>query len=251
MLRALLLDLDDTLLDNPMSTFIPAYFAALTDYVRGHVEPAVLEAALWRGMAAMEANDGTGPSNEEAFATVFFPALGRERSELEPVFDRFYAESFPELRRLTAPRPEASRLVRWARSRAMPVVIATNSVFPAVAIEERLRWAGVPAETSAFALVTSYEVMHATKSTPAYYREIVARLGVQPDECLMVGDDPLLDIASAAAAGIPGFWVSAAGPRPGFGGASPVAEGTLADLESWLASTAEAAPPSGEEPNDE
>ncbi len=50
--------------------------------------------------------------------------------------------------------------------------------------------------------------MHATKSHPAYYLEIAQRLGRQPAECLMVGDDWRLDIVSAAAAGMQVYWIA-------------------------------------------
>ena len=68
MLKAILLDLDDTLLTNPMTKFIPAYFQALSAYMAHLVPPERLLEELMRGSNAMEANAGTGSTNEEAFA---------------------------------------------------------------------------------------------------------------------------------------------------------------------------------------
>jgi len=189
MLKAILFDLDDTLLVNSMETFVPAYFQALTRYVAHLIPPERLIVELLRATRAMEANDGTGPTNEEAFAAIFYPAIGYTSDEVKPLFEQFYTEEFPKLRRLTQALPEARPLVAWAFERGLQVAIATNPLFPRLPVEQRLEWAGVPATEFDYALVTTYEDMHATKAHPAYYREILDRLGRQPGECLMVGDD--------------------------------------------------------------
>lgn len=230
MLRALLLDLDGTLLDNPMDRFIPAYFQALTRWVANRVPPDALIRELLRATRAMELGDGSGPTNEETFAAHFYPALGVDRAELEPEFRRFYAEAFPSLRVFTRPRPEARPLVEAAFAQGLDVVIATNPVFPRAAIEERLAWAGVGVDSFAYALVTCYEEMHATKSDPAYYREILARIGTSAPGCLMVGDDWQWDMVAAAACGIPGFWVSDAAAPPAALPVPLAGRGSLADV---------------------
>jgi HAD superfamily hydrolase (TIGR01549 family) len=230
MAKALLLDLDDTLLVNPVSSFIPAYFDLLSRYAERVIDPDLLLPELMRGTAAMQANDGTGPTNEEAFAAVFYPAVGHPEEELKPVFEEFYAREFPKLRRLTQPIPEARDLVEWAFGHSLQVVIATNPLFPSMAIEERLRWAGVPVSEFPYALVTSYEVMHAAKPNPAYFREIVDHLGRQPEECLMVGDDWEIDMVPASSVGIPAYWIAEPETKPPSTEGAAVAQGTLVEL---------------------
>ena len=242
MLKAVLFDLDDTLLLNSMDVFIPAYFQALTRYVAHLIPPERLIAELMRGSRAMGANDGTGPTNEQAFDGVFYPALGDEKAELAPTFERFYTEAFPELQSLTQPLPEARPLMEWVFERGLQVAIATNPVFPRTAIEQRLAWAGVPVTEFGYALVTTYDNMHATKAHPAYYREILERLGRQPEECLMVGDDWEMDMAPAASVGVPIYWVTRPGgtlaaiPPPGEGermGGVLIGQGSLGSLWDW------------------
>ena len=234
MLRAILFDLDDTLLGNPMETFMPAYLQALTRHVAHLIPPQKLISELMSATHVMEANDGAGATNEEAFSAAFFPALGYEREELEPIFERFYAEKFPRLRSLTQPRPEARPLVEWAFERGLQVAIATNPLFPRTAIEQRLDWAGVPVTEFDYALVTTYEDMHATKEHLAYYREILARLGRQPAECLMVGDNWEWDVANAALAGIPAYWIAEPDEAPPVQDTPLVGQGTLAGLWKWV-----------------
>jgi FMN phosphatase YigB (HAD superfamily) len=40
--------------------------------------------------------------------------------------------------------------------------------------------------------------MHACKPHAAYYLEIAEMLAVEPEDCLMVGDDPTLDMPASA-----------------------------------------------------
>ena len=208
MLKAILFDLDDTLLGNSMETFMPAYFQALTRHVAHLIPPEHLMSELMRASQVMIANDGSGPTNEEAFVSIFFPALGYNPDELRPIFEQFYVGEFPKLRPLTQPRPEAQPLVEWGFERGLQVVIATNPLFPRSAIEQRLEWAGVPVTEFDYALVTCYEIMHATKTHPAYYREILTQLGRQPSECLMVGDNWEWDVVNATSVGIPAYWIA-------------------------------------------
>jgi FMN phosphatase YigB (HAD superfamily) len=81
--------------------------------------------------------------------------------------------------------------------------------------------------------VTVYENMHATKAHPAYYREIMTLLGRQPDECLMVGDDWVRDIAPAASVGIPVYWIAENSDTPPGDDLRLGGQGTLADLWEW------------------
>lgn len=229
-LKALLLDLDDTLIGNPMNTFIPAYFKALESFVADTVPPDLFIAELLAATRAMDRNDGTGNTNEWVFAAAFYPALGVPRQELEPLLDRFYREAFPSLRHLTTPRPAAPRVIEWAREQGLQVVIATNPLFPRTAIEQRMAWGGVGVDRFTYDLVTAYENCHATKSNPAYYREILQNLGRRPEECLMVGDNWDWDIANAARAGISGFWISPAGANPKTSEIEIVGQGSLDDM---------------------
>jgi FMN phosphatase YigB (HAD superfamily) len=231
-LKALLLDLDDTLIDNSMDTFIPAYFRALEAFVAGMVEPGLFIQELLSATRAMDRNDGSGQSNEEVFASAFYPALGVEREKLEPLLARFYAEAFPKLEPLTAPRPAAPKIVDWAKNRGLQVVIATNPLFPRTAIEQRMAWGGVGVDRFEYELVTCYENSHATKSSPAYFTDIVEFLGRQPDECLMVGDNWGWDVVCAGEAGLPSYWIAEpAAPRP-----EPAAEVVgQGDLDEFLA----------------
>lgn len=234
MFKALLIDLDDTILHNSMNDMIPAYFQALTRHAQHLIPPDRLISALMDGMKAMEANDGNGLTNEAAFASVFFRELGQEPEEVKPLFLQFYAEEFPKLQPLTRPIPEARKLISWAFEKGLQVAIATNALFPRIAIEQRLEWAEVPVSEFAYDLVTTYEDMHALKPHPAYFREILKKLGREAEESLMVGDDWERDIVPAASLGISVFWASGRADYPGHHEVGLWGRGSLAELWSQL-----------------
>jgi len=226
---AILFDLDDTLLENNMDRFLKGYFGLLAPYMTPFVPPDKFMPALLASTRVMVENADPAVTNQQAFVADFFPRVGRTMEEMMPAFDDFYTTQFGQLRSLTRARPEARAIVQAAFDAGLDVVIATNPLFPEAAIRQRMEWAGVA--DFPFKLVTSYEVVHASKPYPRYYAEIVEYLGRPPGECVMVGDDWGNDIAPAMQAGLHTFWLNETEPLPA--GFNPRARGTLADFR-WL-----------------
>jgi len=214
--RALLLDLDGTLLINDMEIFGRQYFRLLLDKFR-HVCPSGLFAeSLNIATGAMARNDGSNGTNAEVFWAEFLPRVGRQPEELMPLFDDFYAHDFETLRDCTARDPDARVLVKLAFERGYQVAIATQPMFPMAANLARLRWAGVGAEEFQYDFIASYEAMKACKPHPHYFAELLEHLGRSPEECLMVGDSLEADMP-ARRLGLKTFWVdrARAGRAPG------------------------------------
>lgn len=238
MIDAILLDLDNTLLKNDMNTFIPAYLTALSEHMADLFPPETFIRHLLRATEAMTRNTDPSRTNAEAFDAAFFPAIGRTRGELEPLFDAFYATRFPRLRSLTHPIPAARPLVEWAFAEGLQLAVATNPLFPLTAIEQRLEWADVPVDEFPYQVVTSYENMHGTKPHAAYFLEIAQHLGRPVHECLMVGDDWSMDIQPALTVGMEGYWIATPDQHPPVGSSAPAGQGTLADFARWIAERA-------------
>jgi HAD superfamily hydrolase (TIGR01549 family) len=208
MISAILFDLDDTLLGNNMDTFMPGYFSL----IGAHAQPVMADSEkfLRELMVCTEAaiaNTDPELSNREVFWQVFQQRNGLDPAELEPFFDQFYREEFPKLQEVTVKRPAAAKLVQFAFDRGLKVVVATNPLFPRLAVEQRLAWAGVPVTDYAFDLVTTYENMHSAKPHQSYYEEILDEIDVPPARALMVGDDWEQDIEPAAALGMYTYWL--------------------------------------------
>ncbi len=208
MVEAFLFDLDDTLLGNKMDLFLKAYFALLAEYVQPFMDGEAFLSELLFATQAMISSSGSTSSNREIFWSVFCQRTGLEQGNFEPFTKKFYEDRFQELETKTSCRPTARKLVEFAFERKKPVVIATNPLFPLRAIEQRLDWAGVPVTEFNYALVTSYENMHAAKPHTSYYQEILDMIGKNAGSVLMVGDDWDNDISPAKRLGMNTFWIT-------------------------------------------
>jgi len=91
----LLLDLDDTLLNTNMDTFIPAYYQGLAAALADKVAPEVMIPALMSGTRAMMQNLDPVLTLREVFDAHFFPRLAMDRPVLQERIDHFYDEVFP------------------------------------------------------------------------------------------------------------------------------------------------------------
>jgi FMN phosphatase YigB (HAD superfamily) len=185
-IKAILFDLDGTLLDSNMETFLPMYLKAVSGRVADLMPPKQFIAHLLAATEAMAANDGRA-TNAEVFWGAFSPLVGRSRAELEPIFDAFYATDFPKLAAVTRRKPEARPVVQLANALGYDTVIATNPLFPETAVRQRMEWAGVA--DFPYKLVTTYENSRYAKPNLRYYDAICSHLGYPPGECLMVGDE--------------------------------------------------------------
>ena len=172
--------------------FVETYFQLLAKKLapRGY-EPRALMAGIWSGTEAMVRNDGTR-SNEEAFWADFTSRFGKEALEDMPLFEEFYEKDFPGIQRICGFNGKSAEAVRLLQEKGLRVILATNPIFPAIATEQRIRWAGL--EPSDFALYTTYENSRFCKPNLDYYRDILDRFGLQPEECLMVGNDVAEDM---------------------------------------------------------
>lgn len=204
-ITTVLFDLDGTLLPMDMEEFTQCYFGLLTQAMapRGY-DPKRLIDAVWAGTAAMVGNDGSR-TNEAVFWAEFARRFGAEALSDAPLFESFYANEFQRAREACGFDPLAAEAVRAVRASGRRVVLATNPIFPAVGTESRLRWAGL--EPADFELVTTYENCRFCKPNLNYYRDILDRLGLRAEECLMVGNDVEEDMA-AQALGMEGFLVT-------------------------------------------
>lgn len=233
----LLVDLDDTLLVNSMRTFMPAYRQSLSRQLAPFVDPEPMLAALNRGTMKMILNTRPDCTLQEVFNASFFPDLKISPDVVRPAIQQFYNEVFPSLQPVTHPLPGAVAFIEEAFARGYRVAIATNPLFPRQAILHRLAWAGLPVDKYPFDLIPSYETFHFAKPSPAYYTELLARMGWQDGPVVMVGNDPTNDIAGSRQAGLAAFWVTQPGSRPP-GDAAPNAQGTLVDVFPWIDSQA-------------
>ena len=186
-IKAILFDLDGTLLPMDYDAFMKLYFGGLAKKLapRGY-EPKSLIDAIWKGCAAMVRNDGS-VSNEKAFWDAFSKIFGERVFADMPYFDDFYHNEYVAAKTACAPTPYARKTLDLVKRKGLRAVLATNPIFPEAATMARISWAGLLPED--FELITTYENAGLAKPNPAYYLDITKRIGLAPEECLMVGND--------------------------------------------------------------
>ena len=200
-IRAILFDLDGTLLPQDQNAFIGAYFKGLIKTLLPlGADARALEAAVWHGTGAMIKNDGS-KTNERAFFDTFESMCEVDMERFRALADDFYATGYKSLVEYTNPSPTlAKQAVEYAKKCGRAVVLATNPLFPEVAQNTRISFAGLSADD--FDFVTSYEREIYSKPNPKYYLSIAERLGVEPCECLMIGNDEGEDMYAASSVGM-------------------------------------------------
>lgn len=230
--KAILFDLDGTLLDVDMDDFLRRYLKRLSAHFAHVADPQEFVTNLLASTQAMIENRDPNLTNKVVFMERFFQWIPHHPESVLSHIDKFYEEIFPELKPFVKPYPATQAVMASAKKHGCPLVLATNPVFPLAAIRHRMNWAGLSQDQ--FALVTSYEHMHYCKPHPEYYIEIAQRLNVSPSDCLMIGNDADADIRAAAEAGMQTYLAedllvnnSGRPPQPDF-------SGSIADIPHFL-----------------
>lgn len=192
---AVLFDLDGTLLPLDQDEFSSTYFKSLAAYAAtiGYSPEAFTE-TIMAGTIAMIKNTGE-KTNEAVFWELFSSRYGESSLKDMPLFDKFYHTDFQRIKGICGFSPKAPETVAMLKERGIRVVLATNPLFPAIATQSRIRWAGLEPED--FELYTTYENSRHCKPNPKYYHDIMYELELDPAECIMVGNDVDEDMIAA------------------------------------------------------
>ena len=186
-IKLVMFDLDGTLLPMDQDLFIDTYFGMLIGDIAVHgYDPKELADTIWRGTVAMIRNGGR-MSNEQRFWEVFDQSFPGKRERDTILFERFYETKFDEVCKVFGFDSRSATVVKLLKDNGIRVALATNPVFPRIATEKRAAHAGL--DLSDFELVTTYENSTSAKPSLSYYEEILLKLSLRAEDCLMVGND--------------------------------------------------------------
>ncbi len=196
-IKAVLFDLDGTLLRADMRNFIPQYISSLASYCSDVVEPKKFTSVLLTIIRDLIHTDSDGSmTNEERVYTRMHHELAIPATLLRESLTQLKAQDMDGLRKFIRPIPLAQQIVKDCQQKNIPLVLATNPVFPKFMIQARMEWAEL-AEAS-FIHLTSYENSYYCKPQAGYFQAIADRLDIAPENCLMVGNDLNHDLAAVA-----------------------------------------------------
>lgn len=193
-LKAVLFDLDGTLLPMDQEVFTKTYFKFLISKVQplGYDAKELID-AVWKGTGAMVMNTGE-LTNEEVFWKVFPGIIGEDAVNDKVIFDEFYRNEFNLAQSVCGRRDDLDNIIKSLKKMGLKVILSSNPIFPQTAQENRMRWAGL--DPGDFEYITSYENSHYCKPNPAYFTEISDKIGFSPEECLVVGNDVTEDMVA-------------------------------------------------------
>lgn len=209
MVKAVLFDLDGTLLPMDNDYFTKCYLKLLGKkfYELGYDGEKCIK-GVWNGLKHMVGNDGS-MSNEDAFwkgfDQVMASDLTHERAQLNTLLLGFYQNEFHGAKAATAPSHIAKDIVEKVKRAGHKVILATNPIFPKEAVLSRLSWIDLTEED--FDYITTYETSHFCKPNPDYYKEILDKCELEPQDCIMIGNDVHEDIIPALSLQIPTYLV--------------------------------------------
>ena len=195
MITTILFDLDGTLLPMDEELFIKTYLGGLVQTMVPHnYEPNQLVKTIWKGMQAMVQNDGS-KTNEQVFWDVYASVYGDDKRKDVDTFADYYNAHYVQTKNACGFNEKVPPMIAILQQRGLNVVIATNPFFPRVATRQRIQWAGL--DPDSFKLFTTYENSRHCKPNLDYYRDILQQLGVEPSECIMVGNDAQEDMIAS------------------------------------------------------
>ncbi len=202
MIRAILFDLDETLLDLNLEAYVWTFSSQrvrLVSRIAGIAPPGVA-VPYWRALTEMLGPRTDSLTNAAFLNRRFSQASGIpvDDPEIADCIAFFDAEVFNPLARASKtiggrPRRGAHALLEMCQRLGLVTALATNPTFPGALTRERMAWAGI--SDYPFAHVSTMENSARTKPWGRYYTEVCAAIGVAPEQCLMVGNDPRNDIA--------------------------------------------------------
>lgn len=184
--NTILFDLDGTLLPINGEAFEAIYFKGLSSYFIDTYEPKEFIKIIWSATKIM-VKDTSYRTNEEVFMEALKTIVNGDVTWMQERFTAFYQNEFDQIRQAVIPNISIQKAVKLLKEKGYRLIIATNPMFPKIAIEKRIEWTGC--DRNDFEYVTSFEKNHYCKPQLKFYEEVLSDLNLKAEECLMVGND--------------------------------------------------------------
>jgi len=194
MLKALLFDLDNTLVLFNENTFYRGYLSRIQELFADILPPEKFMKRLMTATRALVQNSGR-MTNAEYFIEVFADGLETPKENLWQRFMHFYESEYDKLDIDVTLPGNLHQTMEIIAQTGLKLVLASNPLFPLKVQLKRLAWSGL--DSLPFTMVTHLENMSFCKPRVEYYREICEKINEAPENCLMVGNDPVNDMTGA------------------------------------------------------
>lgn len=205
MIKAIFFDLDGTLLPLDEEEFTKVYFKLLCKRLSAlDYEPNELINVILEGTKAMYKNDGKN-NNEFVFWKTFEKHYGSDKLKDKEYINEFYIKEFKEISKVCGKNPLAKKIVDYCNSKNLLTVLSTNPIFPKLGTLTRMSFINLTEND--FDYITSYENSNFSKPNPEYFKSLLSKFNLQPNEVLLFGNNTYEDGECALACGIKCFMV--------------------------------------------
>lgn len=184
MIQAILFNLEGTLVDVDTTDFMRNYLGILAPRFAHLLSPDKFSKQFVKSLETSQNNNNPEQTNKQKLGDDFSKAIGQSLTVLCPIFEEFYESDFPTLRCLVQPIPQGVKVVEYAIQQGFLTAVATNPILPIGAMREYIHWAGLKPES--FKVIPALEDFHFFKPQLEFFQEVAERLGVKPNNCLVV-----------------------------------------------------------------
>lgn len=200
MIKAVFFDLDGTLLPFNEDVFLKTYIGLLCEYIKqfGYSKEMFVK-TLFEGLENMYKNDGS-KSNDDVFWDTFKKNFGEDQLVNRPKFNLFYETDFLKIKSVCENNPKAREIVDFCNEKGLITVLSTNPILPGRATVHRMSFIDLKEED--FDYVTYMESFGLTKPNPEYFRFLLNKFNLSPDEVIMFGNNEVEDALCAESVGI-------------------------------------------------
>lgn len=174
-------DYDGTLVKNSEEKFMKTYFSILSRKVKLPIEK-IFNLVMDSIYEITKIED---PSKNlfERFLESISKKTGKSKDYWYNIFLDFYKNEFDELRKIIKVN---KKLTNFIKNSNYKFIFASNPLFPEIAVKKRIDFANLSPEN--FFYIATMENSHYAKPNPKFFAEILKKISVAADKCLMIGD---------------------------------------------------------------
>nr|WP_277601265.1 HAD hydrolase-like protein [Marinitoga sp. 38H-ov] len=174
------LDYDGTLIKNDEDEFQKYYFSSFLKYSK--LEKKIIDIVLECTIELIKKDDDK-ITNLEYFMNLMEEKTGKDSMYWYNIFLDFYNTEFPKLKSIIKPNDKLINKIKYSNHK---FIFASNPLFPEIAVKHRIEFINL--KTNDFIYISTMENSHYCKPNENYFNEIIYKLNIKPEDCLMIGD---------------------------------------------------------------
>lgn len=200
MIKAIIFDLDGTLIQMDEDAFKKLYFGLIGKKLAEYgQDPELVIKGVKMGVMAMIKNGGTR-TNCDAFWGEVYRLCPNAPQNIIEIFDQFYRNEFLQTAVTCNAINGVNDALASCKAKGLKIILGTNPMFPTIGMQQRLKFGNI--DTKYFDHITNYNDYHFAKPNPNFLKELLAKNNLRPEEVIYFGNSQKEDIEPAQQLGL-------------------------------------------------